>query len=807
VTGTRAGVGAAVGARRALGVLARVAGCAAMACALVAPIASVAGEPPGMGRKVTLMAREQPLAAFLQELFAGVDVPVSVSAAAQGVVNGRFDGSVQSVFRDVARSFSLSGYYDGAAMHLYPASEIGTRTYATDPTQAARIQRTASELSLPDARNTLRATQGGTLVAIGGPRFLQQMDDLVRADGARAQAPVATPAVRVAPAAAAGLATPAIGFRVFYLKHAWAQDTRLAFGGRQVVIPGVASVLRSITAGLGQTVAQPLPPGAGLLAPNDAPAAASDRLLPPVQPKLKGSGLAGTGQPDGRMPTLGDPADEALAPGRARQQAGLPSSVSIGVDGMPVLQRYVVNQVGAVRIEADTRSNAVVVRDVVERLPMYDELIASLDVPPQMIEVEATIVDVNITRLEQLGINWRWINGRNEVLFGNGTVSDTLLNPGRQITPSGAGLFVSTVLGDSFNFISRINALSTDGAARVVSRPQLVTLSNVEALFDSSSTFYVRVAGREEVDLFNVSAGTALRVTPNVFQDTDGVRIKLMVSVEDGRISSEKVDQIPVVDRSTINTQALMLEGESLLIGGMTRDGSDRKVDKVPFLGDLPAVGALFRSKADSNSRIERLILITPRLIDSRRTLASVGAQRAQDAAPQRATPTGPGAPQAVPAGVAAVVPSGALPAAARPVVAAPAAVAPVVAAPVVAAPVVAAPVVAAPMTAAPMAPPRPVAAPASMPPAAVRVAAVPSAASPPVTAMPVPVAPASAAPVTASPAVSVPVPVAAAAGAAAASPSDAVSVVPAVTQSWSGSRRVGAAPSGCVAPGGDGRC
>ncbi|MFZ4757888.1 MAG: type III secretion system outer membrane ring subunit SctC [Burkholderiaceae bacterium] len=712
---THAEAKAAIGARRALDALGRVAGCAAMLCALVAPVVSMAGEPPGLDRKVKLMAREQPLAAFLQELFASVDVPVSVSAAAQGVVNGRFDGNVQTVFRDVARSFSLSGYYDGAAMHLYPASEIGTRTYATDPTQAARLQRTANELSLPDARNTLRATQGGTLVAIGGPRFLQQMDDLVRADGARAQAPAGTPTVRVGPAGATALATPAIGFRVFYLKHAWAQDTRLAFGGRQVVIPGVASVLRSITAGLGQTVAQPLPPGVGLATPNDAPASAYDRLLPPVQPKLKGSGLAGTGQPEGRMPTLGDPGDDAGA--RARQQAGLPSSVSIGVDGLPVLQRYVVNQIGGARIEADTRSNAVIVRDVVERLPMYDELIASLDVPPQMIEVEATIVDVNITRLEQLGINWRWVNGRNEVLFGNGTASDLLLNAGRQITPAGAGLFVSTVLGDSVNFISRINALSTDGAARVVSRPQLVTLSNVEALFDSSSTFYVRVAGREQVDLFNVSAGTALRVTPNVFQDVDGLRIKLMVSVEDGRISGERVDQIPVVDRSTINTQALMLEGESLLIGGMTRDGSDRKVDKVPLLGDIPAIGSLFRSKADSNTRIERLILITPRLIDSRRTLASVSTQRPQEAVPQRGV-------QAVPAPAAAVT--------------------------------------AVPATAAAVSPPVAAAAPV----AAQAVRAAPQAA-----------------------------------------PSEVVAVMPPVTQSWSGSRRAGTAPSGCAAPGGDPRC
>ena len=787
------------GARQASGSLGRLVGCVALLCALVAPVPAAAGDPPGLGRKVTLMAREQPLAAFLQELFASIEVPVSVSPTVQGVVNGRFEGSAQSVFRDISRSFSLSGYYDGVAMHLYPASEIGTRTYATDAIQAARILRTANELSLPDARNTMRTTQGGTLVAIGGPRFVQQIDDLVRADGTRAQAPPGTPAVRGLVGGPAN-AAPGIGFRVFYLKHAWAQDTRLTFGGRQTVIPGVASVLRSITAGLGQTVTQPLPPGAGLVAPNEGFAPASDRLLPPVQPRLKGTGLAGAGQQTGRMPTLGETGDETIVVG-PRAQAGTASAV--GVDGLPVLQRYVVSQVGAARIEADTRSNAIIVRDIIDRLPMYDELIASLDVAPQMIEVEATIVDVNISRLEQLGINWRWINGRNEVLFGNGTASDLLLNAGQKITPSGAGMVVSTVLGNSFNFISRINALTTDGVARVVSRPQLVTLSNVEALFDSSSTFYVRVAGREQVDLFNVSAGTALRVTPNVFRDADGVRIKLMVAVEDGRISGESVDQIPVVDRATINTQALMLEGESLLIGGMTREGSDRRAGKVPLLGDLPGVGALFRTKEDNTTRIERLILITPRLIDGQRVLASVGTQRVQAAATPQVTPVlEPGAallspsPNSVALPVASTEPTGPRPAATvgaaggPPTV--PAATRRTSVVPAERVPEAFAPAAVPPQAVVPQA-----VAPAAVAPVAVVPKAVVPAAVAPTEKVPEAVAPVAVAPRAVAPTLVAPPVIAPA----------SIEVMPSVTHFWSTLRREDAARPSCTSPGGEDRC
>jgi type III secretion protein C len=259
-----------------------------------------------------------------------------------------------------------------------------------------------------------------------------------------------------------------------------------------------------------------------------------------------------------------------------------------------------------VRIEADSRLNAVIVRDLAERLPRYEQLIAALDVEPQSLEIEATIIDVNTDKLRELGVDWRWNNAGNSAGFGGA------------LPVVGAGGVASIVLGSANQFIARIRALQNEGAARVVSSPQVVTLSNVEAVFDNTSTFFVRVAGREEVDLFNVSAGTSLRVTPHVFRDQEQTRIKLLVNVEDGSLSGRQVDQIPIVERSSINTQALIVEGESLLIGGMTREVSTANVDKVPGLGDVPVLGNAFKNRTNSSARIERMFLITPRLASSR---------------------------------------------------------------------------------------------------------------------------------------------------------------------------------------------
>ena len=531
-----------------------------VAALLIAASAAHAGPMPNGQRKVSITAREQPITAFLQDLAAQVDVPVVLAPGLTGAVNGSFSGPAEKVMRDVARVYNLVTYFDGAVMHVVPASDLQRKSFSASPAAAERLLREAGEQGLPDARNTLRRGGEGQLLAVGTRRFVEQVDEMVRA-------------AQVAPAAAAPNAG-AMDFRVFYLRYAWAQDQTMTVSGRQIVLPGVASILRSLVSGR---------PGAAL---------GQEVMLKPTQPSLRGQGLGGQGA--AVKTAARDSAADLLVAALARTAQPAEAPPTIAPDASPI------------RIEADQRLNAVIVRDLADRLPRYEQLIAALDVEPQSLEIEATIIDVNTDRLRELGIDWRWNNAGNSVGFGGG------------VPVNGAGAVVTAVLGSVGQFVSRIRALQSEGAARVVSSPQVVTLSNVEAVFDNSSTFFVRVAGKDEVDLFNVSAGTSLRVTPHVFKDRDGARIKLMVNVEDGNITGRSVDQIPVVERSTINTQALIMEGESLLIGGMTRDVNTASNDKVPGLGDIPVVGNLFKTTKSNSARVERMFLITPRLAAAR---------------------------------------------------------------------------------------------------------------------------------------------------------------------------------------------
>lgn len=602
--------------------------CIALAAlgALLAAGAALAMPIPFADREVQLTAREQPIAGFAQDLFGRLDIPVQVSPSVRGAVNGSFSGPAERTWRQIARAFNLVEYYDGTVLHIYSPADLATRTLPLAPAAAQRVLRAVGDMRLPDARNTLRTTREGTLVASGTRRFIEQVEEIARAT-----------------AVSERTGTPS-GVKVFYLRYAWAQDVNISFGGRQVMLPGVASIVRALMTNDSRSQV--------VVSNHETP---SPGTVPGIRGQRSGRGSGAGGG------TLGGPdANPYLASAPIVAQAfGVPLPGSAGAAAAaaqttapphPVVVAAAPDQV---RVEADSRLNAVVVRDAPERLAQYEQLIAALDVEPQSLEIEATIIDLNTEKLRELGINWRLTRGRGSLLFGRGDASDLRLTPQTpvgEITPSGLGGFVSAVLGGANEFISRINALQQQGAARIVSSPQVLTLSNVEAVFDNSSTFFVRVAGRDDVDLFNVSAGTTLRVTPHVFKDNNQVRIKLLVSIEDGVISGERVDTLPVVNRSAVNTQALIFEGESLLVGGITREASADDVTQVPVLGDIPVLGHLFRNTSRNTTRIERLFLIQPRLA-GRRSPNANPAGAAPAAGPPAAqapggSPTTPGLPR-----------------------------------------------------------------------------------------------------------------------------------------------------------------
>ena len=559
---------------------------------------------------LVLSPRDQPISSFLRDLFGRVGRPVVPSANLTGTVNGVFRGSVSKIYADVARAFNLVSYDDGAALYVYASSEVSVQTLDVGQAAAQRVSRQLASQRLVDRRNFVRIAADGNLVASGTPRFLQQVSQLARGGGgAGANVPSGSP---LGGGFAASVAPPAptpLEFRVFYLKYARAEDTVTTAGGRELRLPGLATILQNLV--LDQR------PGGSAPVPGST-ASFGATLVRQSQPRLKGQGLAAVTPNAAQTPLLGLPVP-GLYPGQNSNDV-LGYGGSDGSVVAPLTSDIV-------RIEPNPYLNAVIVRDVPERMAAYDSLIRALDVEPQVVEVEASIIDIDTAKARKLGINWRIASGGFGFLFGSGNnTDDRNLIGGRgrgsrrtqvdRITPSAKGGTISTIIGDQQEFLARITALETKDVARVVSRPQILTLSNVEAVFDRTRTFYVRVAGREEVDLFNVVAGTILRVNPHVFRDQDQTRIRMIVNIEDGSISGQSmVEDLPIVERSSVSTQAMVVDGESLLLGGMTTDSDTDNVYKIPLLGDIPLLGNLFKVQQKRRAHTERLFLITPRLV------------------------------------------------------------------------------------------------------------------------------------------------------------------------------------------------
>ena len=600
--------------QHAMGALRRFSAGAVLGSALLGG-AVLATPIPFENRQVDLTAREQPIASFLQDFFGSMSIPVSVSPSVEGTINGTFHGAADQVFGKIERAFGLMAYYDGSVVYVHTPGDVSTRVFPSPVGGAAAVISMARDMQLVDVRNTLRVNRNGGLIASGSKRFIEMVGEL--AAGQQNQPGVEGP----------------LGFKVYYLNYAWAQDVSAEDGGKTTVVPGVATILREL-----------------LTSPRGTHAPALVQYRGTGEQSLRNQGLARQAQIQNG--TLGAQGANPMQPSAATvQQAwnNRPGGVQQGssLDAQLDNLNAMAAMASDARVEADARLNAVIVRDAPARMPYYDQLIKALDVEPQALEIEATIIDLDSNKLRQLGINWNLSGDRYSFLFGSGNTSlysngastdTTLINQTqvRNITPNGGqGGYLSLLLGGNNNFAARINALQDEHVARIVTSPQVMTLSNVEAVFDNNQSFYIRVAGRQEVDLFKVSAGTTLRITPHVFKEGSDVRIKLLVQIEDGSIgdtsSENEIDSIPKVQRSSINTQALLMAGESLLIGGMVQDSDSNGVSKVPLLGDIPVLGNLFKYKSGEHDRTERLFLISPRLIPARRTIITptpVGPQR-----------------------------------------------------------------------------------------------------------------------------------------------------------------------------------
>jgi type III secretion protein C len=382
--------------------------------------------------------------------------------------------------------------------------------------------------------------------------------------------------------------------RFFSLKYAWAADTTFTVGNQRTVVPGVATILNQLL-------------GEG----DNSGNLGGSTVLQPAVTGLRGKGLAALGN---RLSGAGQGASGAsYGAAMESDESTQPTSPS-----RPAF-RATIEAGDSPRIVADPYRNALIIRDTPDRMQAYEELVRKLDVESQIIQLDATVIDIDKTRVRQLGIDWTYQHGNTSAAFGGGIHPlDAMKNL--------AGLQVNSIITNASTFTAQLNALEQEGVTNIVQRPQVVTLNDAEAVIESTQSVYVPVSGAFDEDLFGVVAGTVLRVTPHIIVDNGRQRIRLLVTIEDGNVQMTNqpttgingqtlTQSVPSVVRNAVNTQAIIDVGQGLLLGGLNRRENTRTTSRIPFLGSIPLLGRLFRSDITKRDNTERLFLISPQII------------------------------------------------------------------------------------------------------------------------------------------------------------------------------------------------
>ncbi|MBE4590423.1 fimbrial protein [Vibrio navarrensis] len=297
-------------------------------------------------------------------------------------------------------------------------------------------------------------------------------------------------------------------------------------------------------------------------------------------------------------------------------------------------------------IAIDERTNSLLLRELPENIAVIREIVNSLDIPVKQVQIEARIVTVNEGNLDELGVRWGFtsINGSHTVggsiennlasigLYnaagggsgsggdsGGGSSSiDDFLNVNLGATSGNASSIAFQVakLGSDLLLDLELSALQRESKAEIISSPRLITTNKKPAYIEQGTEIpYLESSSSGATTVSFKKAVLSLKVTPQITPDN---RLVLDLSVTQdrpGEVVKTGTGEAVAIDTQRIGTQVLVNNGETVVLGGIFQHSITSTVDKVPLLGDLPLLGALFRRSYENIGKRELLIFVTPKVV------------------------------------------------------------------------------------------------------------------------------------------------------------------------------------------------
>jgi type IV pilus assembly protein PilQ len=279
-------------------------------------------------------------------------------------------------------------------------------------------------------------------------------------------------------------------------------------------------------------------------------------------------------------------------------------------------------------VQVDPRTNTLIISDLPAALDTATELLAVLDRPQPQVEIEARIVQTSQTFLRDVGVTWG-ISGEASPRLGNtlplafpnsvvagGTTGGVIGTPAVNLGVEGASSAIGLALGainGSFNLDLALSALERTGRGRVLSTPRVSTQNNQEAEITQGVQIPIQTVANNTVTVTFKDAALTLKVTPQI---TASNTVILKISVENAQPDfSRSVNGIPPIDTQRANTQVLVSDGQTTVIGGIYLRTEQNVNDRTPTLHRLPLLGWMFRKDRVEDGDRELLIFITPRIL------------------------------------------------------------------------------------------------------------------------------------------------------------------------------------------------
>jgi type IV pilus assembly protein PilQ len=299
-------------------------------------------------------------------------------------------------------------------------------------------------------------------------------------------------------------------------------------------------------------------------------------------------------------------------------------------------------------VSVDERTNTLLLQDTADRLADIRRLVATLDIPVRQVLIEARIVIVNDDFKRELGARVGYTtaqaNGANGIWTTSGTAASTdtsiasaLANRASGatgiLTPTGAnaplrynvnlpvaspaGSFALGILGSNYIVDLELSAAQAETRAEVISSPRVITANQKEATIETGTEIpYQQSASSGATTISFKKAVLSLKVTPQITPDN---RIILDLDVKKDSIGTITVTSggvnVPSIDTKEIITQVLMNDGQTVVLGGVLETQHRDDQTKVPYLGDIPILGNLFKTTTKTNNKDELLIFVTPKIV------------------------------------------------------------------------------------------------------------------------------------------------------------------------------------------------